>query len=89
MDSKFKDTPSKKLDVCLKQHFSPAVVNEFFSCLKDIYGVKEWSDVYKRRAEGRDLSVKLVFGYSDNLKLEETEALTKFLFSPPTLKPSE
>ena len=82
MASKFKDTPSEKLDVCLKKHFSPDVVNEFFACLVAIYGVKEWSDLYVRKAEGRDLNVKLVYAYSDTLHLEETKDLTEFIFAP-------
>ena len=82
MDSKFKDSPSEKLDVCLKQHFSPAVVDEFFHCLKNIYGIEKWSDLYKRRAEGRELNEILVYCYSDTLTLEQTTAISEFIFKP-------
>lgn len=82
MDSKFKDSPSEKLDVCLKQNFSPAVVDEFFKCLNEIYGVKEWSELYTRKAEGRELNEILVYSYSDTLTLGEATAISEFLFKP-------
>jgi len=86
MDSKFKDTPSKKLDVCLKKHFSPAIVDEFFACVGTIYGVKEWTDLYVRKAEGREFSFKLVYAYSDTLTHPDTKAIAEFIFNPPMLK---
>lgn len=86
MDSKFKDTPSEKLDACLKQNFSPDVVNEFFACLVDIYNVTRWSDLYIRKAEGRELNANLVFAYSDTLTKQETEDISTFLFTPVKLK---
>jgi len=86
MESKFKDSPSKKLDVCLKKHFSPAIVDEFFACVGTIYGVKEWTDLYVRKAEGRDFNFKLVYAYSDTLGLEETKDLTAFIFAPKIKK---
>ena len=82
MDSKFKDSPSEKLDVCLKQNFSPVIVDEFFKCLNEIYGIKESADLYKRRAEGRELNEILVYCYSDTLTLEQTTAISEFIFKP-------
>jgi len=87
MDSKFKDTPSEKLDMCLKQNFSPAIVDEFFACLVDIYNMKRWSDLYARKAEGRELNANLVFAYSDTLTKQDTEDIIKFLFTPVIKKP--
>ena len=86
MDSKFKDSPSEKLDVRLKQNFSPDVVNEFFKCLNEIYGIKEWAELYVRKAEGRDLNEILVYSYSDTLTLAEATAISEFLFKVPNLK---
>jgi len=86
MDCKFKDTPSEKLDVCLKQHFSPNVVNEFFACMVAIYDIKEWTDLYTRQLEGKPINTNLVFAYSDTLTQENTKALTNFLFKVPQLK---
>jgi len=86
MDSKFKDSPSEKLDVCLKQNFSPSIVDEFFKCLNEIYGVKEWTDLYVRKAEGREFSFKLVYAYSDTLTRQDTKAMADFIFNPPMLK---
>ncbi len=86
MDAKFKDTPSEKLDICLKQHFPPAVVNEFFKCLNEIYGVKEWTDLYIRKAEGRQTNCMVVYSYSDTLTLEQATAINEFLFKVPPLK---
>ena len=86
MDSKFEDSPSKKIDKCLKQHFSPLVVNEFFKCLNEIYGVKEWTDLYVRKAEGRELNEILVYSYSDTLTLAEATAISEFLFKVPNIK---
>lgn len=89
MDAKFKDTPSEKLDICLKQHFPPPVVNEFFKCLNEIYGIKEWADLYVRKAEGRETNEILVYSYSDTLTLAEATAISEFLFKPPQLKKSD
>ena len=88
MASKNKDTPSKKIDTCLRKHFSPKLVDEFLSCLMEIYKVKEWSDLYIRKAEGRELNTNLVFAYSDTLTQEEVEAMTNFLFKPALKTPN-
>ena len=88
MASKDKDSPSKKIDTCLKQQFSPEIVDEFLSCLTEIYKVKEWSDLYIRKAEGRELNTNLVFAYSDTLTQEEVEAMTNFLFKPALKTPN-
>jgi len=82
MDAKFKDTPSEKLEKCLKQNFSPPVVDEFFKCLNEIYGVKKWADVYTRKAEGRVTNEIVVYSYSDTLTLAEATAINEFLFKP-------
>ena len=87
MASKDKDTPSKKIDMCLRKHFSPEIVDEFLTCLKEIYKVKEWSDLYIRKAEGRELNTNLIFAYSDTLKQDEVESITNFLFKPALKKP--
>ena len=87
MASKDKDSPSKKIDMCLKQQFSPEIVDEFLSCLIEIYKVKEWNDLYIRKAEGRELNTNLVYAYSDNLKKEEVEAIVNFLFKPTLRTP--
>ncbi len=86
MDAKFKDTPHEKLDICLKQHFPPPVVNEFFKCLTEIYGIKEWTDLYVRKAEGRQTNYMVVYSYSDTLTLEQATAINEFLFKVPPLK---
>ena len=88
MASKVKDTPSKKIDMCLRKHFSPKLVDEFLSCLIDIYKVKEWSDLYIRKSEGRELNINLVYAYSDTLTQEEVEAMTNFLFKPALKNPN-
>ena len=88
MDAKFKDTPSEKLEKCLKEHFPPPVVDEYFKCLSDIYGVKEWVDVYTRKAEGRVTNEIVVYVYSDTLTLAEATAINVFLFKP-VIKKSE
>lgn len=85
MASKNKDTPSKKIDTCLRKHFSPHLVDEFLSCLKEIYKVKEWTDLYIRKAEGREFNTNLIFAYSDTLTEEQVETISNFLFKP-TLK---
>ena len=82
MDAKFKDTPSQKLEKCLKEHFPPAVVDEFFKCLNEIYGVKKWADVYTRKAEGRVTNEIVVYSYSDTLTLEQATAISEFIFKP-------
>ena len=86
MDAKFKDTPSEKLDMCLKQQFSPNIVNEFFACMVAIYDIKEWTDLYTRQIEGKELNVNLVFAYSDKLTESQVKALKDFLFQGPRLK---
>ena len=86
MDAKIKDTPSEKLEKCLKQKFSPPVVDEFFKCLNEIYGVKEWADLYIRKAEGRETNEILVYSYSDTLTLAEATAINEFLFKPAIKK---
>ena len=88
MDAKFKDTPSEKLEKCLKEHFPPPVVDEYFKCLSDIYGVKEWVDVYTRKAEGRVTNEIVLYVYSDTLTLAEAVAINEFLFKP-VIKKSE
>ena len=87
MDAKFKDTPSEKLEKCLKEHFPPPVVNEFFKCLTEIYGIKEWADSYVRKAEGRDFNVNIIFAYSDTLTHPDTKAIADFIFKPIIKKP--
>lgn len=82
MDAKFKDTPSEKLEKCLKEHFPPPVVDEFFKCLSDVYGVKEWAEVYTRKAEGRVTNEIVLYCYSDTLTLAEATAISEFLFKP-------
>ena len=89
MASKNKDTPSKKIDMCLRKHFSPKIVDEFLSCLMEIYKVKEWTDLYIRKAEGRELNTNLIFAYSDTLTLEEVEDITNFLFKPALKTPQK
>jgi hypothetical protein len=86
MDSKFKDSPSEKLDVRLKQNFSPDVVDEFFACVVKIYNVKEWTDLYVRKADGREFNVNMIFAYSDTLTFPDTKSITDFIFKPPILK---
>tara|TARA_B000000475_G_scaffold243804_1_gene215908 strand:+ start:803 stop:1069 length:267 start_codon:yes stop_codon:yes gene_type:complete len=86
MDAKFKDTPSQKLEKCLKEHFPPAVVDEFFKCLTEIYSIKEWTDLYVRKAEGRETNEILVYSYSDTLTLAEATAISEFLFKPKLKK---
>jgi len=88
MDAKFKDTPSEKLDMCLKQNFSPDVVNEFFSCVVKIYNIKEWTDLYTRKADGRDFNVNIIFAYSDTLTHPDTKAIADFIFKPVVVKKS-
>tara|TARA_B100001989_G_scaffold119062_1_gene83922 strand:- start:220 stop:486 length:267 start_codon:yes stop_codon:yes gene_type:complete len=86
MDAKFKDTPSEKLEKCLKKQFPPPVVNEFFKCLNEIYGVKEWADLYIRKAEGKDVNEILIYSYSDTLTLAQATAISEFLFKPMITK---
>ena len=86
MDAKFKDTPSEKLEKWLKEHFSPEIVDEFFACVVKIYNVKEWTDLYARKADGREFNVNIIFAYSDTLTHPETKAITGFIFNPPMLK---
>jgi hypothetical protein len=61
-------------------------VDEFFACVVKIYNVKEWTDLYTRKTEGRDFNVNLVYAYSDTLEKEETRAISDFLFMVPNIK---